>query len=85
MCKGKILLGLTYRVGGANGTGVGGANGTGVGGANGTGVGGANGTGWEGLMVQGKRIKYEEMEGERVCQQKAAITKAPSRKSFKTC
>ena len=69
MCKGKILLGLTYRVGGANGTGVG----------------GANGTGWEGLMVQGKRIKYEEMEGERVCQQKAAITKAPSRKSFKTC
>ena len=48
-------------------------------------MGGANGTGWEGLMVQGKRIKYEEMEGERVCQQKAAITKAPSRKSFKTC
>lgn len=56
-----------------------------MGGANSTGVGGANGTGWEGLMVQGKRVKHEEMEGERVCQQKAAITKAPSRKSFKTC
>jgi len=56
-----------------------------MGGANGTGVGGANGIGWEGLMVQGQEGTYEEMEDERICQQKAAITKAPSRKSFKTC